>query len=69
MNLKIVKGIQTMNKWAKLKPATRNLMVGYGIYELSWWVAYPLALAYGKLTNGIIYSGQFAGSVLMPLVT
>jgi hypothetical protein len=57
-----------MNRWTKFKPGIRNLVIGYGIYVLSWWVAYPLALAYGKLTHGIIYAGQFAGSVLMPLV-
>ena len=68
MNLRIVKGTQTMNKWAKLKPATRNLVVGYGVYVISWWVAYPLAFAYGKLTQGIIYHGGFSSAVGMPLV-
>jgi hypothetical protein len=39
------------------------------IDKLSWWVAYPLVLAYGKLTKRIIYRGDFAGAVVMPLVT
>ena len=48
--------------------APRNLLVGAGAFYLSWWMANPLALGYGKLTGGIIYSGQFASAVLMPLV-
>jgi hypothetical protein len=47
----------------------KNLVVGYGVYYVSWWVAYPLAFAYGKLTERIIYRGEFAGAVVMPLVT
>ena len=46
-----------------------NLLVGYGAYSISWWVAYPLAFAYGKLTTGIIYPGEFGSAVLLPLVT
>jgi hypothetical protein len=53
----------------RVKSILRNLLVGYGVYQLSWWVADPLALAYGKLTRGIIYRGDFAGAVVMPLVT
>jgi hypothetical protein len=33
----------------------------------SWWVVHPLALGYGKLTDGIIYSGQFASAVLIQM--
>jgi hypothetical protein len=51
-----------------VRPTIRNLLVGGGAYYISWWVAYPLAFAYGKLTEGIIYRGEFAGTVLMPLV-
>ena len=51
-----------------LRTILRNLLVGYGLYQLSWWVAYPLAFAYGKLNGGIIYSG-IAGAMLLPLVT
>jgi len=47
--------------------APRNLLVGAGAFYVSWWLASPLALGYGKLTDGIIYSGPFA-SVLMALV-
>jgi hypothetical protein len=52
-----------------VKQKIRNLLIGYGVYTASWWVAYPLALAYGKLTERIIYRGEFAGAVVMPLVT
>ena len=58
-----------MKDWAKLKSITRNLIVGFGVYQLSWWVAYPLAFAFGKFTDGIIYRGEFAGAALMPLLT
>jgi bacteriorhodopsin len=47
----------------------RNLLIGGGAYYLSWWLAYPLALGYGKLTERIVYRGDFAGAVVMPLVT
>ena len=49
--------------------AVRNLLVGAGAYYLSWWVAYPLEFGFGKLTEGITYTGNFAGAVLMPIVT
>jgi len=51
-----------------LKSVLRNLVVAYGVYQVSWWVANPLAFAYAKLTQRIIYTGDFAGAVLMPLV-
>jgi hypothetical protein len=51
-----------------VKHNIRNLLVGYGVYYVSWWVAYPLAFAYGKLTERIIYRGEFAGAVVVPLV-
>jgi hypothetical protein len=52
-----------------VKQKIRNLLVGYGVYYASWWVAYPLALAYGRLTERIIYHGEFSSTVVMPLVT
>ena len=52
-----------------IKHQIRNLLISYGVYYVSWWVAYPLAFAYGKLTERIIYRGEFAGAVVMPLVT
>jgi hypothetical protein len=51
-----------------LRQTIRNLLVGYGAYYGSWWVAYPFAFAYGKLTERVIYHGDFAGAVVMPLV-
>src|SRR6266478_2768893 len=50
-----------------VKHKIRNLLIGCGVYYLSWWVADPLAFVYGKLTERIIYRGEFAGPVLMPL--
>ena len=47
----------------------RNLLVGGGAYYLSWWIAYPLEFGFGKLTQGVIYPGNFAGAVLSPIVT
>ena len=47
---------------------TRNLLVGVGAYYLSWFLANPLAIGIGKLTNGVTYSGDFEGAVLLPLV-
>jgi hypothetical protein len=46
----------------------RNLLAGAGAYYLSWFVANPLAMGFGKLTKGIHYYGDFAGGVLMPIV-
>lgn len=52
-----------------LRSTFKNLAICYGIYVASWWVASPLALAYGKLTHalGIHYYGEFGGRVLLPL--
>jgi len=47
----------------------RNLFLSGGAYYLSWWLAYPLAFAYSKATGWIIYHGNFAAAVVMPLVT
>jgi hypothetical protein len=52
-----------------VKHNVRNLLVGCVVYYISWWIAYPLAFAYGKLTQRIVYRGEFAGAVVMPLVT
>ncbi len=49
--------------------AAKNLLIGAGAYYLSQWVAPPLGFGFWKLTKGIIYRGDFAGAVLMPLVT
>lgn len=48
----------------------RNLLIGAGAYYLSWWVAKPLAIGSGSLTHriGITYHGDFAGSILLPMV-
>jgi hypothetical protein len=52
-----------------IKTILRNLATAYGVYIASWWVASPLALAYGKLTHaiGIHYYGEVGGKVLLPL--
>ena len=48
----------------------RNLLTGVGAYYLSWWVAGPLAVGFGRFTHwiGLRYYGDFAGSVVMPIV-
>lgn len=46
----------------------RNLLIGAGAYYLSGWVGWPLAAGFGRLTQGITYSGDFNGAVVMPLV-
>ncbi len=46
----------------------RNLLIGIGAYYLSWFLANPLAIGIRKLTNGITYSGDFEGGILLPLV-
>jgi hypothetical protein len=46
----------------------KNLLVCAGVFYLSKWVVLPLALGFGKLTQHIIYSGDFQSAVLAPLV-
>lgn len=46
----------------------RNLLIGAGAYYLSGWLTLVLAIGFGKLTQGIIYRGDFAGAVVLPLV-
>ena len=47
----------------------KNLLICAGLYYLSRWVAFPLALGFGKMTQGkITYIGAFEGAVVMPLV-
>jgi hypothetical protein len=46
----------------------RNLLVCVGSYYLSWFLANPVAMGIGKLTNRITYTGDFQGGVLLPLV-
>ena len=60
--------VASMNPNRKVVTA-KNLLVGGGAYYLSWWIAYPLAFGYGKLTGWITYPGDFAGAVVLPLVT
>lgn len=57
-----------MTNRVRLRSAATNLVVGCGLYYLSWWVAPPLAFAYGKLTERIIYHGEVASKLILPLV-
>jgi hypothetical protein len=50
------------------KGTARNLFICCGAYYISSWVAYPLDFVYWKLTDRIIYHGEFAGVVGMPFV-
>lgn len=44
-------------------------MIGAGAYYLSGWVGMPLAMGFGKLTQGLVYAGTFNGYVVLPLVS
>jgi hypothetical protein len=46
----------------------RNLLICAGAYYVARWMTLPLAFGFGKLTQGITYSGDFEGTVLMPLI-
>jgi hypothetical protein len=46
----------------------KNLLICAGVYYLSRWVVLPLAFGFGKLTQGIIYTGNFKQAVVAPLV-
>jgi hypothetical protein len=48
--------------------AVTNLLISLGAYYLSLLLVNLLSPVYWKITNGIVYSGDFAGAVLMPLV-
>lgn len=48
--------------------AAKNLLIGAGAYYISGWVGIPLAFGFGKLTQGLTYTGDFNGNVVMPLV-
>jgi len=45
-----------------------NLLISCGAYYLSRWAVFPLSFVFSKVTNGIMYRGDFAGYVVMPLV-
>jgi hypothetical protein len=52
----------------KVETGARNLLITLGAYYLCRWLDLPLGFGYAKLTNGIIYRGEFAGAVILPLV-
>lgn len=43
-------------------------MVGAGAYYVAQWLLVPISIVFWKFTSGIIYRGDFAGYVVMPLV-
>jgi hypothetical protein len=51
-----------------MRATVRNVLIGGGVYYLSWWLAYPLAFGYGKLTGWINYRDNFGVAVAMPVV-
>ena len=51
-----------------IKSRVTNLLICAGAFYIANWIVVPLQPPYGKLTNGIIYSGNFAGGVLLPFV-
>jgi hypothetical protein len=46
----------------------RSLLIGAGAYYLAAWITPLLAVGFDKLTNGIIYTGDFESAVVMPMV-
>src|SRR5271168_203089 len=46
----------------------RNVLICAGIYYSSGWLTFLFAIGYDKLTQGIIYRGDFAADVVLPLV-
>jgi hypothetical protein len=52
-----------------IESRARNLLIGSGAYSLSWLLATPLSIGYGKLTQHVVYRGTFASTAILPLVT
>ncbi len=50
------------------KSTVRNVLIVFGCYWLAMWGVVPIAIIYGKITSGIIYSGEI-GILLMYIVT
>lgn len=46
----------------------KNLLIGAGAYYVAGWLGVPLGFGFGKLTQGLIYRGDFNGAVVAPLV-
>jgi hypothetical protein len=46
----------------------RNLLLGAGAYFISGWLGIPLVLGFGKLTQGLIYTGDFNSYIVAPVV-
>ncbi|HTC64435.1 MAG TPA: hypothetical protein VK709_16465 [Candidatus Saccharimonadales bacterium] len=44
------------------------MLISFGAYYLSLLLVSLFSPAYWKITNGIVYSGDFAGMVVMPIV-
>ena len=46
----------------------KNLLIGAGAYYISGWLGMPLALGFGKLTQGLTYRGNFNVYFMGPLI-
>ena|SRR5271165_5589769 len=46
----------------------KNLLISAGAYYISGWLGMPLALGFGKLTQGLTYMGEFNSYFVGPLV-
>jgi hypothetical protein len=55
-------------KPVRYRVAVTNLLISLGAYYLFSLLVNLLLPAYWKITNGVVYSGDFAGAVVMPLV-
>ncbi len=56
-----------MEQARRMVPA-RNALVCFGLYYLDGWLTFVFSIFYDKLTNRIIYDGDFGAAVLLPLV-
>ena len=56
-----------MNPFRNIVTA-RNLLIGAGAYYLAGWLNFFLSIGYQRLTDRIIYSGDFESAVVLPLM-
>jgi len=43
----------------------RNVLIACGLYWLTSWLAFPLAVLFGKLNSGIRYGGSFVSAIAL----
>ena len=50
------------------KQTIRNVLLCAGAYYLSTWIEVPAILAFAPVTNRLTFSGDFEGTVVMPII-